>query len=367
MSKYARPKKQHPVLIVLLVLVLLAILGVALGLHWLNGEVGGTNRSVSDTITVEIPKGASTAEIANILVENKVIGNAFVFRAYCKYTAGSIGDFQYGTFSVSPMEGYAGVIKTLQTTTAHEDTVTVTFPEGYNAYQMGDVLEKAGLCTKDEFIKALNTNTGFGFGFESEISADPLKLVRYDGFLFPDTYQFFPDATVEDIIKTMLKNFEAKAITPAYTTLREKQGYSLEDWVIFASIIQKEAANVEEMYNVSAVFYNRMKPNSGYPQLESCTTNNYIADYMQPAFAGKAPQNMLDAYDTYGKNGFPVGAIASPGLDALDAALKPNDTPYYFFVTDIEFTHYYGKTYQEHLTNIEKAKAVNKTHGKIGL
>ncbi|MEG0854617.1 MAG: endolytic transglycosylase MltG, partial [Angelakisella sp.] len=63
----------------------------------------------------------------------------------------------------------------------------------------------------------------------------------------------------------------------------------------------------------------------------------------------------------------PIGAIANPGLDALTAALKPNDTPYYFFVTDIEFTHYYGKTWNEHLNNIEKAKAVNRTYGKNGL
>ncbi|MEG1686879.1 MAG: endolytic transglycosylase MltG, partial [Angelakisella sp.] len=276
------------------------------------------------------------------------------------------GSFQYGSFTLVPIEGYDAIIAALQTTAAREETVTVTFPEGYNAFQMGEVLEKAGLCTQQAFLEAVNTHT-FEVSYWNQISRDPLKLVRLDGFLFPDTYQFFKDEPVDSIILRMLENFEAKVLTPENQKLLEKSGYSLEDWVVFASIIQKEAANVEEMYNVSSVFYNRMQKNSGYPKLESCTTNNYIRDYLQPQYGGKAPQEELDAYDTYGTPGLPVGAIANPGADALDAALKPNDTPYYFFVTDIEFTHYYGKTFAEHESNIQKALAVNKKHGKNGL
>lgn len=148
----------------------------------------------------------------------------------------------------------------------------------------------------------------------------------------------------------------------------EEMGLTLEDTVIFASIIQREAANVEEMYNVSSVFHNRMEPDSPYPMLESCTTNDYINNYIRKEYpGGNPPDELLAAYDTYGKVGFPVGAIANPGLDAIDAALHPNDTPYYFFVTDITYKHYYGRTYQEHLQNIETAKAVNLTYGKVGL
>ena len=114
-----------------------------------------------------------------------------------------------------------------------------------------------------------------------------------------------------------------------------------------------------------------MAEGSPYPQLESCTTNNYIEDYITPYYDGAPPQEVLEAYDTYGKTGLPVGAIANPGLDAIDAALHPEKNTlggtYYFFVTDVEYTHYYGRTYEEHLQNIEKAKAVNRQYGIEGL
>ncbi|MEG0943962.1 MAG: endolytic transglycosylase MltG [Angelakisella sp.] len=366
MPKYASKKKKHPILMFFIILLAVLTVAAAAIMFWLGGEISGSNRHISQGVTIEVPKGASTADVANILKENDIIGNTLVFRAYSRFIAESDGSFQYGSFTLVPMEGYAAIIKDLQATVQQEETVTVTIPEGYNAFQIGEALEKAGLCTKDEFIEAANTHS-FDVSFWKEISSDPLKLVKLDGFLFPDTYQFFSDEAVDSIILRMLKNFETKALTEENKKLLAESGYSMEEWVIFSSIIQKEAANVEEMYNVASVFTNRMQEGSPYPQLESCTTNNYIKDFMQPALGNNAPGDMLKAYDTYGMAGFPIGAIANPGLDALTAALKPNDTPYYFFVTDIEFTHYYGKTWNEHLNNIEKAKAVNRTYGKNGL
>ena len=126
-----------------------------------------------------------------------------------------------------------------------------------------------------------------------------------------------------------------------------------------------------EMYNVSSVFTNRLAAGSEYPRLESCTTNNYINDYIRPYYEDNPSQEVLTAYDTYDRSGFPIGAIANPGADAIDAALHPEkntlDGTYYFFVTDVEYTHYYGRTFQEHLQNIEKAKAVNRRYGIEGL
>lgn len=364
MSKYSKPKKKHPVLVAFAVLLLVCLVAAVAGMSYMNNEINGSRRS-GETVTVEIPKGASTGAVGDALKEAGVIDNVLLFKAYSRFVAEADGSFQYGSFSLTPGTGYGEIIAVLQAPVQREDTVTVTFPEGYNAFQIGETLENAGLCTKDEFITAVNTHT-FDISFWSEIKDDPNKLVKLDGFLFPDTYQFFPDEDVDSIIMRMLTNFEAKVLTDDNKKLLETSGYTLEDWVIFASIIQKEAANVEEMYNVSAVFTNRMEEGSPYPQLESCTTNNYINDFMTPIL-GTPSKEMLTAYDTYGMVGFPVGAIANPGLDALDAALRPNDTPYYFFVTDIEFTHYYGKTFEEHQQNIAKAKAVNLTYGKVGL
>lgn len=355
-----RRRRGHPVLITLLALLVIA----ALVVGYAFTEVKGTFRD--DTpVMVEIPQGASTTMVAAKLEQSGAIGNTLLFRLYSRLTKAD-GSYQYGSFEVSPGWDYARMIQELQKVIERQNTVTVTFPEGYNAYQFGEKLEEAGLCTKTDFIDALNTHT-FDVSFLTQIKDDPNKMVKLDGFLFPDTYQFFEGEDVDSIILRMLKNFENKVLTQERKAQIEASGYSLEDLIIFSSIIQKEAANVEEMYNVSSVFTNRMKAGSPYPQLESCTTNNYINDYIKPQYQGNNLDEVLSAYDTYGMVGFPVGAIANPGLDAIDAALNPNDTDYYFFVTDIEFTHYYGRTWQEHLNNIEKAKAVNLTYGKVGL
>ena len=362
----AKKKKRGGAVLLGFLLAALIILGA--GYFYLSREIGGGSRP--ESVTVEIPQGSSTAAIAAILEEEGAIGNSLVFRAYSKYVAEADGTYQYGTFDLSPREGYDSIIADLQQIQQWEETVRVAFPEGYNAFQMGDALEEAGLCTREEFIEALNTHD-FDVDFISEVSDDPLKLVKLDGFLFPATYEFFADEDVDSIILRMLRAFEENVLTEETLSALEDSGYTLEELVIFASIIQKEAANVEEMYNVSSVFTNRMAEGSPYPQLESCTTNNYIEDYITPYYDGNPPQEVLDAYDTYGKTGLPVGAIANPGLDAIDAALHPEkntlDGTYYFFVTDVEYTHYYGRTYEEHLQNIEKAKAVNRQYGIEGL
>lgn len=345
------------------VTVLLAILLlVGLGAFYLHSEVQGTLRP-DQPVEVTIPQGSSVSQIAGQLKEAGVIGNTYLFRYYARPWGGS---FQYGDFTLVPGEGYDGIIRTLQEMRHYRETVSVTFPEGYNAYQIGDVLESAGLCTREDFLDAVNTHT-YDVGFWDQIGTDPRKLVRLEGYLFPDTYQFFSDATVDDIVLTLLRTFEQKVLTPERKEAIAASGYTLEELVIFASVIQRESANVEEMYNVSSVFYNRMQPGSPHPQLESDTTNFYIRDYIQPAYGGNAPAEVLQGYDTYGMSGLPAGAIAASGLDAIDAALHPNDTPYYFFVTDLEYNHYYGRTFDEHQQNIQKALAVNRTLGVDGL
>ncbi len=359
-----KKKKGHPILFFFLTLLVIGLLGIG----YLYTEIQGSLRQ-SGAVTVEIPQGASTSEIASRLKDAGVIGNPLLFRAYSRYSHAD-GSYQYGSFELDPAQHYDQIIQALQQTIQYQDTITITFPEGYNAYQFGEALEKAGLCTQDAFIEALNTHD-FQVDFVSEIQDDPLKMVRLEGFLFPDTYDFFADEDVDSIILRMLKNFEAKVLTDERKEEIRQSGSSLEDVVILASIIQKEAANVEEMYNVSSVFHNRMADTSSYPQLESCTTNNYINDYIRPLCPADTLDQVVAAYDTYGTAGLPVGAIANPGVDAIDAALHPEkntlDDTYYFFVTDVEYTHYYGRTYEEHLANIEKAKAVNRTYGIEGL
>lgn len=352
-----RPKAGLIVVLILLVAALIAFLVI-------RGEIAGSGKT-GETVPVTIEMGSGTTDIAKALKEAGLIHNELIFRLYSR-TQGADGTYQYGDFALEKGSSYHELIEKLTSTVSFRETVNVTFPEGYNAFQMAQVVADAGLCTYDEFMEAANS-TDYDFDFMSEISTDSRKMVVLDGFLFPDTYSFYPEDTARDVVTAMLQNFQTKVLTEETKAALADSGYSLEELIIFASIIQKESANVEEMYNVSSVFTNRMKNGSEYPMLQSCTTNNYLWDYIEPYYNDNVPQDVLDGYDTYGKEGLPIGAIANPGTDAVAAALHPNDTPYYFFVTDVEYTHYYATTYAEHERNIEKAKQVNATYGISGL
>lgn len=360
-TKSNPPKKKFKKLHIILLTVVLVVFS---AIFYCQMEIGGGFKKTGTPPTLfEIPKGAGTTSIAEILKENDIVGNPLLFRVYSRLM-GLDSSYQFGSFEVVPHSSYSSIATALRQPTRRTDSIVVTFPEGYNAFQIAQKLEESGLCTAAEFIETLNTQT-FDFSFLQ--NQNNLALVKNEGFLFPDTYEFFPEYTTEQIINVFFQNFENRVLTTENLNKMEESGMSVYDVVTFASIIQKEAANTEEMYNVASVFVNRMNNTSEYPRLESCTTNDYINNYIYPQYSGNPPQNILDAYDTYSRSGLPCAPIANPGVDAIDAALNPNDTLYYFFVTDITFKHYYGTTYSEHLENIEEAKAVNLTYGRVGL
>lgn len=346
------------------VILLLLLLLIAVGVITVTGEING-GKKTGETVTVSIAQGSGTSAIAQELKDAGLIGNTTLFKLYSR-THGGDGRYQYGDFTLEKGSSYQELIDALCSTVSYRETVTLTLPEGWNSFQMAKAAAEAGLCTEEEYLAAANA-IDYDFDWMKDISTDENKLTVLEGFLYPETYSFFPDATARDIVTTQLREFEKKVLTEENKTALKDSGFTLEEWVIFASIVQKESASVEEMYNVSSVFHNRLSNASEYPMLQSCTTNNFIWDYVEPYYNDNVPQAVLDAYDTYDRNGLPIGAIANAGLDAFDASLHPNDTPYCFFVTDVEYTHYYAVTYQQHLANIEKAKAVNAKHGINGL
>mgnify|MGYP000205498316 FL=1 len=132
----------------------------------------------------------------------------------------------------------------------------------------------------------------------------------------------------------------------------------LDNLITLASIIQKEATDLENMKMVSSVFHNRLNNSSTYPYLQSDATTNYIRDDIR-SFMTQDNQEMYDAYDTTKVVGLPVGPICNPGMDAIEAAIHPADTNYYYFVSDDAGTYYFAATLEEHEANIRKANQVN--------
>jgi len=317
------------------------------------------NRS-DKPIDIEIPAGANTKQIAAILEENGIIEHPICFRLFSKITRAD-GKFQQGAFSLTANMGYATVVDVLQTMTPRE-TATVTIPEGFTIEEIAKLLDEKGICKKENFYSAVISNE-YDYDFVKAIptAADGKeyagRIYLLEGYLFPDTYNFYLDSSGETVVKRMLENFNTK-LTPDIRSAIAARGYTIDEAIIIASIIQGEAAKVEDMKGVSKVLFNRMEPNSGYPKLQCDSTGDYVREIL-PSIGGIEVTS--SAYDTYEKEGLPVGAINNPGMDAIEALLNPSTDSAvkdcYFFATDYDTgITYFSKTYAQHEKTCRKYK-----------
>ncbi len=304
-------------------------------------EVTGLGRHDDTELIIEIPKGATSEDIANILVDNEIINNPIVFRVLSnKQNANS---YKAGKHKVTANMSYSDLIDVLQQDPIQEKiSVDVTFPEGYTLDQCAAELEKAGVCRADEFIEAFN-NAEFGYNFEKKVEDKATKYYKMEGYCFPDTYTFFKDSEPEVVCKKIYANF-AEKVNANMLGRMEDLGLTLDETLALASIVQSEAPTSNQMKLVSSVFWNRLNDKETFPKLESDPTKKYAA------LSG------IELYDTYKSEGVPPGAICNPGADAINAVLYPEETEYYFFCSNLttqEF--YYAKTLKQHEKNLAEA------------
>lgn len=316
-------------------------------------DLTGLNKSDS-LVDVEIPQGASTEAVAQILKENGLIDQPLVFRLYSKLTHAD-GKYQPGTFSLTPNMGYQVLIETLQTARARE-TVSVTIPEGYTLNKIAALMEEKEVCSKDEFYRAA-TQVEYDYDFLTVLpSAEDGeeysgRIYKLEGYLFPDTYDFYTNSSGETVIRKLLDNFNNKMDASVKAAIKTKD-MTIDQVMTLASIIQGEAANNADMLKVSRVLQNRLENPSTYPKLECDATRKYVND-MIPGQGGGVVINK--AYDTYERQGLPVGPINNPGMAAINAVLNPSTDETvmqcYFFATayiDDAPVTFYSKTFKEH-------------------
>ena len=245
------------------------------------------------------------------------------------------------------------------------DIVKVTFPEGFTVLQIAERLEENGVCKRDDFLKVCNEP------YEGiEISDPDERIFLLEGYVFPDTYEFYKNSDPKAVLGKFIDNYNRK-ITPEIKKRAEELGMTIDEVLTLASIIQKECdCDIAECANVSSVFHNRLNSPS-FPKLESDVTTFYIkyvlADflgYKQDAEGKPLPlvqqtdeiRHYIDIYSTYYCTGLPIGPICNPGLKAINAALYPSETDYYYFLTDptgVDF--YYASTQSQHNENGKKA------------
>jgi len=277
---------------------------------------------------VNIPSGTNAKEIVDVLEKNEIIRkNNYTFRILIKLM--KLEDqLKYGEYDLSPSMNMLQILDKL--VKGEVIVYKITIPEGYNYKQIAEILDKKEIAEKETFL---------------ELVKDGEKTT--EGYLFPDTYEVPKKYGAENMVKTMLSNFNQIALENKFTDKAEKIEFSLHEIIILASIIEKEAKFSDEKNKVSTVFHNRLEKGM---KLQSCATIQYILE--EPKERLDENDLKIDSpYNTYLYKGLPPGTICNPGLDSIMAALEPKEEEYLYFVLGENGRHIFSKTYQEHLKN----------------
>ncbi len=311
-------------------------------------------------IQIEIKSGTYTAQIAQILEDNGIIDSALGFRIFAKLNKYE-SQFKYGVYTFNTGDSYEEISQKLMTQGAKAKTIKVTIPEGtgindfiknvngknVTVLGIGSILEKAGVCKKEDFITALNE-----FVLDGKLLSGAKGQNTYyalEGYLFAETYEFYKlDDSLSAArlaVEKMIAETE-KRITDEMYAKAEQMGYSMHEILTMASIIQMESGvDTASLPKIAGVFYNRLNSNN-FTTLGSSPTCYY----------GDSFENDDERYDTYKVKGLPPGPLCSPGIDAIKAALNPEGSDYYYFVTDKNGKFYFHKTLAEQNKTINTLK-----------
>ncbi len=254
----------------------------------------------------------------------------------------------YDTYTYSGLIAYnpygaVSAIPKATSVTNISNTVKVTIPEGYSVAQVFNLLVKKGVCPNTAGLyDALNNYDYSKYTLVNEIVKNKNRCFRLEGYLFPDTYEFYRLSKPEDAIGKFLRNTESK-ITAQDREKAESLGYSMDEILTIASLIEKEAGNSEQKVMISSVIHNRLNDNM---KLQLDASIFYVERYIKPYITGDI-NRYNSYYNTYKCSALPAGPICNPGKTSIQAALNPADTDYLYFYSDENGKYYYASTYEE--------------------
>ncbi len=299
-------------------------------------SVGDRHRD--QAVLIDIESGATIRDVKDTLVEANVLKAPMWFLLYGKVTRRVV---RAGRFAVAPGTPIRELYRILSDSNDLE--VQITIIEGWTLKDFETHLVSRGLATEEDVALALS---------------DPVLKTRYnflqniptgvdiEGYLFPDTYRFFAGATVADIVERLLGEFETRVVEGREGEIAQS-GHSLHEVVTIASLLEREVQRPEDMAMVADVIRKRLV--AGMP-LQLDATVNYATGKNDPSVS-LADTQVDSPFNTYKYPGLPIGPISNPGDAAYEAALNPQENPYYFYLTTPDGTVVYARTNEEHAQN----------------
>lgn len=345
--------------IALLLLAFFLTLIIGLGIVYKIG-ISSVDKNDKDTILVEIKEGSSTSDIAKTLKEKGVIRNDFIFKVYAKIN--NVNDLKGGYFELNKSMNVEEIVdKMRKGDTVDPNSIIVLFKEGLNIRGIAEVISEETNNTEEDVYALLEDETYIDKLIDKYwFLSDDIKNVNIyyplEGYLFPNTYTFKDkDVSVEEIFTTMLDEMEK--VLNKYEDDIENSEYSVHEIMTLASMAELEGISLEDRKNICSVFNNRLDNDMS---LGSDVTTYYAFKVDMGERDLKTSEiNTYNAYNTRGPNmngKLPVGPIANPSKEAIEAAIYSAKTDYLYFVADKNRKVYFTKTVADHDRKVQELK-----------
>lgn len=324
-------------------------------------------------ITVTVGENSTMSQVTDQLKDKGLIRYRWLFNLYCM-VSNAEEKIKPGTYELNEQFDYHALIYGMMARSENRATVSITVPEGYEAEDIFKMLEDNKVCSVEKLEDAA-ANYEFDFWFLKDLEYGDYR--RLEGYLFPDTYEFYLDDEPQNVLKRFLRNFDNKfteemkqdldALNQELRQSMEAEGYSeaeiearmlsVHDVVIVASLVEKETSGVAESGKIASVIYNRLCSKT-YPCLNIDATIQYVLPERKKILTN-ADKAIISPYNTYTNAGLPVGPIANPGVASLRAALHPADTNYYFYAINPKGGHYFSENVYEHQAVLDMLSGKN--------
>lgn len=337
--------------------------------RYVDSSIKPLDSSSTEYITVDIPEGSGNKYIGQILEKAGVIKSATVFNYYTKFK--NYSNFQSGYYNLQASMDLDEICKLLKeggTPQPEKPSLgKILVTEGYTIKQISEAVTKNSAkknastpYSSEDFLKVVQDEA-----FISKMAAKYPKLLsslpsadqvtyRLEGYLFPATYSYYKETSMEDIVEEMISTMDSY-MSQYYDTIAAS-GKSVNDVLTLASLVEKEGSTDDDRRNIASVFYNRM--NNNMP-LQSNIAILYamgkLGEETSLAADASIDTSIDSPYNVYTNTGLMPGPVDSPSLAAIEATVTPASTDYYYFVADVKTGKvYYSENFDDHQANVEK-------------
>lgn len=356
--------------ILISIIILVLLLTAFVGYRFVDSAIKPVDSNSNKFVQVEIPIGSGNKLIGQILEKAGVIKSATVFNYYSKFK--NYSNFQSGYYNLKKSMTLDQIAAELEKGGTAEPTKPalgkILITEGYTIKQIAKAIESNKIDTKttstpykaDDFLKLVQDETFIKkmvAKYPNLLGSLPDKskaIYQLEGYLFPATYNYYKDTTLEGLVEDMISTMNTK-IAPYYNTIKAKN-MSVNDVLTLSSLVEKEGSTDEDRRKIASVFYNRL---SAGQALQSNIAILYamgkLGDKTSLAEDAQINTSIKSPYNIYTNTGLMPGPVDSPSISAIEATIKPASTDYLYFVADVKTGNvYYAKDFETHKANVEK-------------